>query len=85
VLSDDHFTADGTLVEAWAGQKSLQRKGSDDDPLNPPPPDRNSNPTANWHKQKRSNETHELLTDLMARVYKKTWGAEAGWDSSGMF
>jgi len=77
LLSDDHFTVDGTLVEAWAGQKSFQRKDNDDDPLNPPPSDRSSNPTVNWHKQKRSNETHESLTDPMARLYKKTRGAEA--------
>ena len=76
-LSDEHFTVDGTLIEAWAGQKSFQRKNSDDDPLNPPPPDRGSNPTVNWHKEKRSNETHESLTDPMARLYKKTRGAEA--------
>jgi transposase len=77
LLSDEHFTVDGTLVEAWAGQKSFQRKSNDDDPLNPPPPDRGGNPTVNWHKQKRSNETHESLTDAMARLYKKTRGAEA--------
>jgi transposase len=77
LLSDEHFTVDGTLVEAWAGQKSFQRKRNDDDPLNPPPPDRGGNPTVNWHKQKRSNETHESLTDAMARLYKKTRGAEA--------
>ncbi len=77
LLSDEHFTVDGTLVEAWAGQKSFQRKDSDNDPLNPPPPDRGSNPTINWHKEKRSNETHESLTDPMARLYKKTRGAEA--------
>ncbi|MDP8988463.1 MAG: IS5 family transposase [Acidobacteriota bacterium] len=77
LLSDEHFTVDGTLVEAWAGQKSFQRKRNDDDPLNPPPPDRGGNPTVNWHKEKRSNETHESLTDAMARLYKKTRGAEA--------
>jgi len=77
LLSDEHFTVDGTLIEAWAGQKSFQRKGSDHDPLNPPPPDRSSNPTVNWHKEKRSNQTHESLTDPMARLYKKTRGAEA--------
>src|ERR1700744_4286600 len=77
LLSDEHFTVDGTLVEAWAGQKSFQRKDRDDDPLNPPPPDRSSNPTINWHREKRSNETHESLTDAMARLYKKTRGAEA--------
>ena len=69
---------DGTLIEAWAGQKSFQRKKDDDhDPLNPPPVDRSSNPTVNWHKEKRSNETHESRTDPMARLYKKTRGAEA--------
>jgi transposase len=77
LLSDDHFTVDGTLIEAWAGHKSFQRKGHNDDPLNPPPPDRGSNPTVNWHKEKRSNQTHESTTDPMARLYKKTRGAEA--------
>jgi transposase len=77
LLSDEHFTVDGTLIEAWAGQKSFQRKDRDHDPLNPPPPDRGSNPTVNWHKEKRSNDTHESLTDPMARLYKKTRGAEA--------
>jgi transposase len=77
LLSDDHFTVDGTLIEAWAGQKSFQRRGSDQDPLNPPPVDRGSNPTVNWHREKRSNQTHESLTDAMARLYKKTRGAEA--------
>src|SRR5580658_992382 len=77
LLSDEHFTVDGTLIEAWAGQKSFQRKDKDHDPLHPPPPDRSSNPTVNWHKEKRSNETHESLTDPMARLYKKTRGAEA--------
>ena len=78
LLSDEHFTVDGTLVEAWAGHKSFQRKtNSKDHPGNPPPGDKGSNPTVNWHKQKRSNETHESLTDPMARLYKKTRGAEA--------
>lgn len=78
LLSDEHFTVDGTLIEAWAGQKSFQRKDNDPDPLNPPPPsDRGSNPSVNWHKEKRSNETHESLTDPMARLFKKTRGAEA--------
>lgn len=75
LLSDEHFTVDGTLIEAWAGQKSFQRK--DSDRLNPPPPDHSKNPTVNWHREKRSNETHESTTDAMARLYKKTSGAEA--------
>jgi transposase len=77
LLSDEHFTVDGTLIEAWAGQKSFQRKDSDHDPLNPPPADRGSNPTVNWHKEKRTNQTHQSLTDSMARLYKKTRGSEA--------
>jgi transposase len=78
LLSDEHFTVDGTLVEAWAGQKSFQRKQTGgDDPLNPPPVDKTSNPTVNWHKEKRSNDTHESLTDPAARLYKKTRGSEA--------
>ncbi len=77
LLSDEHFTVDGTLIEAWAGQKSFQRKQSNNDPLNPPPPDRGNNPTVNWHKEKRSNQTHESLTDPLARLFKKTRGAEA--------
>lgn len=77
LLSDEHFTVDGTLIEAWAGQKSFQRKDRDHDSLNPPPPDRSSNPTINWHREKRCNETHASSTDPMARLYKKTRGAEA--------
>jgi len=78
LLSDEHFTVDGTLVEAWAGHKSFQRKRKrDDDPLNPPPVDKTSNPTINWRKEKRSNDTHQSLTDPSARLYKKACGAEA--------
>ena len=82
LLSDEHFTVDGTLVEAWAGQKSFQRKDrnkDDHDPLNPPPPDRSRNPTVNWHKEKRSNQTHESRTDPMSRLYKKTRERKQSW------
>ena len=75
LLSDEHFTVDGTLIEAWAGQKSFRRK--DSDPLNPPPPDHSKNPTVNWHRENRCNETHESTTDPMARLYKKSSGAES--------
>jgi transposase len=78
LLSDEHFTVDGTLIEAWAGQKSFQRKSSpEDDSLKPPPEDRSSNPTLNYRKEKRSNETHESLTDRLARLFKKSKGSEA--------
>ena len=58
LFSDEHFTVDGTLIEAWAGQKSFQRKGSDQEPLNLPPPDGGSNPIVNWHKQRCKNDAH---------------------------
>jgi IS5 family transposase len=79
LLSDEHFTVDGTLIEAWAGQKSFQRKRDDGDAdvLNPPPPDPGSNPTVDFRKEKRCNETHESLTDPEARLFKKSRGAEA--------
>jgi hypothetical protein len=77
LLSDEHFTVDGTLIEAWAGQKSFQRKDNDDDVLKPPPIDPGSNPTINYRKEKRSNATHESLTDRLARLFKKSRGSEA--------
>jgi transposase len=78
LLSDEHFTVDGTLIEAWAGQKSFQRKKSDDDILKPPAPkDHSNNPTVNWRKQERRNDTHESLTDPFARLFRKSAGAEA--------
>jgi transposase len=78
LLSDEHFTVDGTLIEAWAGHKSFQRKKSDDDMLKPPPPrDPGNNPTVNWRKQERRNDTHQSLTDPAARLFKKAMGAEA--------
>jgi transposase len=78
LLSDEHFTVDGTLIEAWAGQKSFQLK-NDDDILKPPAPpaDAGSNPTINYRNQKRSNDTHESKTDPLARLYKKSSGSEA--------
>jgi transposase len=78
LMSSEHFTVDGTLIEAWAGQKTFQPKKSSDDALKPPtPPMAGSNPTVNFRKQKRSNETHESTTDPLARLYKKSRGSEA--------
>ena len=77
LLSDDHFTVDGTLIEAWAGQKSFQIKKKDDGLKLPPPQDPGSNPTVNYRKEKRSNETHRSVTDPFARLFKKTRGSEA--------
>ena len=77
LLSDEHFTADGTLIEAWAGQKSFQLKKDDRGNLQLPPPDPGGNPTIDFRQQKRSNATHESLTDRFARLLKKTRGTEA--------
>jgi transposase len=72
-LSDDHFTVDGTLVEAWAGHKSFKKKGS----KNAPPPDDPGNPTVDFKGEKRSNATHASTTDPDARLYRKSFGTES--------
>ncbi len=67
LLSDEHFSVDGTLIRAWASQASFVRKdGSDDD-----------GDGGNFHGQKRSNDTHASTTDPDARLFKKSQGAEA--------
>jgi len=73
LLSDEHFTVDGTLLEAWAGAKSFRRK----DGKSEPPEEGGSNPTVNFHGEKRSNQTHESTTDGDARLAKKGQGKEA--------
>jgi transposase len=66
VMSDEHFTVDGTLIEAWASQKSFQRKdgGTDGD-------------GRHFHGQARKNDTHASTTDPDARLYRKSRNAEA--------
>jgi transposase len=73
LLSDEHFSVDGTLIEAWASQKSFQRK---DGPM-PPPSDDAGNPTVDFHGEKRSNDTHESTTDADARLARKSNGHES--------
>jgi|HubBroStandDraft_2_1064218.scaffolds.fasta_scaffold167276_1 transposase len=73
LTSDEHFSVDGTLIEAWASQKSFQRK----DQQEPPPPDDPGNPTVNFHGEKRSNDTHESKTDPEARLARKGGGHES--------
>ena len=73
LLSDEHFTVDGTLIEAWAGQKSFKPK--DTKPSNTP--DDPSNPTVDFHGHKRSNKTHASTTDPDSRLYRKSKGTEA--------
>lgn len=72
LTSDEHFTVDGTLIEAWASLKSFQRKNRKDTP-----PDDPGNPTVDFHGEKRSNETHESTTDADARLARKGNGKEA--------
>jgi transposase len=72
LLSADHFTVDGTLIEAWAGQKSFQRKDG-----TKPPEDGGSNPTVNFHGEQRRNDTHQSTTDPEALLYRKSNGSES--------
>jgi transposase len=72
LLSDEHFTVDGTLLEAWASHKSFKPKGGAGRP-----PDAPKNPTVNFHGQTRRNDTHQSTTDPDARLYKKAVGREA--------
>jgi transposase len=70
LLSNEHFTVDGTLIEAWASQKSFQRKPDSEAP--PKPPAAGKNPTVDFRGQKRTNETHESRTDPDARLFRKS-------------
>jgi len=72
LLSAEHFTVDGTLLEAWAGQKSFTRKEQSG-----PPPDDPGNPTVDFHGERRSNQTHQSTTDPDSRLFKKAKGHEA--------
>ena len=73
LLSTDHFSVDGTLIEAWASMKSFRPKDGSDNP----PEGGGRNAEANFHGQKRSNETHASSTDPDARLYRKGPGKEA--------
>jgi len=73
LLSDEHFTVDGTLLEAWASQKSFRRK---DTPA-PPSDDDPGNPSVEFHGERRSNATHQSTTDPEARLCRKGKGREA--------
>jgi transposase len=73
LLSTDHFSVDGTLIEAWASMKSFRPKDGSDNP----PEGGGRNAEANFHGQKRSNETHASTTDPDARLYRKGPGKEA--------
>jgi transposase len=69
LMSDEHFTVEGTLIEAWAGQKSFRRKDKDEAG--------ESGSGGDFHGEPRSNQTHASSTDPEARLYKKSAGQEA--------
>src|SRR5512136_3499870 len=69
LMSDDHFTVDGTLIEAWASLKSFRPKG--EKPSERPSDGDPGNPTVDFHGEKRSNATHESTTDPESRLYQK--------------
>jgi IS5 family transposase len=73
LLSQDHFTVDGTLIDAWASQKSFQKKDKPDDDI--PPDSRNED--VDFKGEKRSNQTHESKTDPEAQLARKGFGKEA--------
>jgi IS5 family transposase len=77
--SDEHFTVDGTLLEAWASLKSFQRKDKKD----ASPPEDPGNPTVDFHGERRSNQTHESKSDPEAQLARKGAGKEAKLSYSG--
>jgi transposase len=79
LMSDEHFTVDGTLLEACASLKSFKKMGGEQEP----PPDDPGNPTVDFHGEKRSNRTHQSTTDADALLAKKGAGKEAKLSYSG--
>jgi transposase len=72
LLSNEHFSVDGTLIESWAAVKSMRRRDGQDEPPGP-----GRNPTVNWHGEKRSNETHVAPKDPEAKLFCKGRGQAA--------
>ena len=72
LLSSEHFSVDGTLIDAWASMKSFRPKDGSGEP-----PEGGRNGERNFHKEKRSNETHASTTDPDARLYRKGNGQES--------
>ncbi len=77
--SDEHFSVDGSLLEAWASAKSFQRKNQ----KGSPPPEDPGNPTVDYRGEQRSNETHESKSDPEALLARKGAGKEAKLSYSG--
>src|SRR5271170_7299984 len=79
LMSDEHFTVDGTLLDAWASLKSFQPKNE----KRTTPPDDPGNRTVNFHGERRSNQTHSSKTDPDAQLARKGPGEEAKLSYSG--
>jgi transposase len=78
LVSDEHFSVDGTLIEAWASLKSLKPiSGKDSDRGNHPPPGDPGNPTVDFQGEQRGNDTHRSTTDGESRLARKGKGKEA--------
>ncbi|MCO5295879.1 MAG: IS5 family transposase [Fimbriimonadaceae bacterium] len=80
LMSEDHFTVDGTLLEAWASHKSFKPKK---DPPDPPEGGTGSNPEVDFKGESRTNQTHQSTTDPDARMARKGWGKEAKLSHAG--
>lgn len=80
LMSDEHFTVDGTLLEACASLKSFKKVGEEETA----PPEDPGNPTVDFHGEKRSNQTHASTTDPDAMLARKGSGKEAKLSYSGM-
>ena len=79
LISTEHFSVDGTLIEAWASLKSFQKKedGSDTEKPSQSGDGGGGNPSVNFHGEKRTNETHESKTDPESKLYTKSKGQTA--------
>lgn len=77
LLSDEHFTVDGTLIEAWASQKSFKKKDASADTSSSTKDDDPGNPTVNFRGETRKNDTHQSSTDPEALLARKGPGKEA--------
>jgi len=77
LLSDEHFTVDGTLIEAWASQKSFRPKDGSGGESVGNLGEGGKNPSVDFHKEKRSNKTHASVTDPDARLARKSTGSSA--------
>jgi transposase len=77
LVSNDHFTVDGTQIQAWASHKSFQPKEGVDKKPGDKGGDDPGNPSVDFHGEKRTNDTHESKTDAESRLYKKSKGSEA--------